>query len=110
MAEPNDRVYRSRTDTDEWEPDEEVGGSAHMLFDLGRTKAGLWRSDPEHERGQVEVPIPARETIVVLAGSVRVGVDGTPHDLSTGDLLSIPAGAMVGWDPSPDCTVFWVYS
>jgi quercetin dioxygenase-like cupin family protein len=81
-----------------------------MLFDLGPTKAGLWRAEPEHRGEPAEVPIPARETIVVLEGTVRVGVDGAPHDLGTGDMLSIPAGTTVGWDASTDCKVFWIYS
>jgi uncharacterized cupin superfamily protein len=110
MTEVSSGVYLSSTDTDEWEPDDEVGGVAHMLFDHGATKAGLWRAERSNERGPVEVEIPARETIVVLEGSVRVGVDGSPHDLRARDMLSIPAGAKVGWDPSPDCKVFWVYS
>ena len=111
MAEVSDGVYLSRTDTDEWEPDDEVGGGAHMLFDHGATKAGLWRAERSNERGAVEVEIPARETIVVLEGAVRVGLDGSRHlDLRSGDMLSIPEGVRVGWDPSPDCKVFWVYS
>lgn len=111
MAEVSEGVYRSRIDTtDAWEPDDEVGGAAHMLFDHGETKAGLWRADAGNHRGPAEVTIPARETILVLSGEVRVGIDGTPHELRTGDLLSIPAGALVGWDASSDCTVFWAYS
>lgn len=111
MPEVSEGVYRSRIDTtDEWELDDEVGGAAHMLFDHGETKAGLWRAEPSNDRGPAEARIPARETILVLSGEVRVGIDGTPHELRTGDLLSIPAGALVGWDASPDCAVFWVYS
>jgi quercetin dioxygenase-like cupin family protein len=73
--------------------------------------AGLWRADPDAERRLVEVPIPARETILVLEGSVRVGVDGgEPRTLAVGDMISIPARSMVGWDAAPDCVVFWIYS
>ena len=67
-------VFVSRTDTDEWQPDHEVGGEAHILFEEGETVAGLWRTGD----GVVTtspVTIPARETILVLAGSVRVRVD-----------------------------------
>jgi len=111
MAEAISGVYRSRVDTDEWEPDDEVGGAAHMLFDHGETKAGLWKAERSDEPGPAEVEIPSRETIVVLEGSVSVGIDGRePLDLTTGDMLSIPEGTMVAWDPSPDCKVFWVYS
>jgi uncharacterized cupin superfamily protein len=107
----NGDIYVSRTDPDTWEPDTDIGGSAHMLFDHGDTKAGLWKADPDDMRGNVSVEIPSRETIVVLEGSVRVAVDrGAPHNLSVGDMISIPAGAMVGWDPTPHCKVFWMYS
>ena len=80
-------IFVSRTSTDEWEPDEEVGGSAHMLFDEGDTsRSGLWRADRAAARGPSEpVVLPARETIVVLEGAVRVGVDGaTDLDLGAG--------------------------
>lgn len=111
MANMVDRVYVSRMETREWEPDEDVGGLAHMLFDHDRTKAGLWKAEPGDRRGLVEAEIPARETILVLEGLVRVTIDrGEPLDLRVGDMLSIPEGSLVGWDPTPDCTVFWVYS
>lgn len=111
MAEVSTGVYLSRIDTDEWEPDDEVGGAAHMLFDRGDTKAGLWRAASGDATVPVEVEIPSRETIVVLEGSVRVGIDGAePLDLRTGDMLSIPEGTLVAWDPGADCKVFWVYS
>jgi uncharacterized cupin superfamily protein len=110
MAEQGTGVYRSRIDSPDWEPDEDVGGWAHMLFDLGAHKAGLWRADPLELRPAPPVEIPSRETILVLAGSVRVTIDGgMPHDLAVGDLLSIPERSMVGWDPSSDCLVFWTY-
>jgi uncharacterized cupin superfamily protein len=106
-----DGVYRSRTTTDAWEPDDEVGGSAHTLFDHGATKAGLWRAGPGGGRGPTEVEVPARETILVLEGSVRVTIDRLEtHELRAGDMLSIPERSLVGWDPAPDCTVFWIYS
>ncbi len=111
MTNHTGEVYLSRREARVWERDDDVGGSAHMLFDHGATKAGLWRSDPRDLRGLVEVEIPARETILVLEGSVRVAVDrGETHELRVGDMLSIPERSLVGWDPSPDCLVFWVYS
>ena len=104
-------IYVSRHDDRTWEADEDVGGAAHMLFDHDATKAGLWRAGDGDPPGMIEVPIPARETILVLEGSVRVAVDrGDPHDLRVGDMLSIPAGSLVGWDAAADCLVFWVYS
>ena len=104
-------VYHSPAAGREWQPDQDVGGFNHMLFDDGRSMAGIWRADPEANGGPVSVPIPARETIVVLAGSVSVTVaGGEARRLAVGDMLSIPAGSMVGWDPAPDCSVFWIYS
>lgn len=111
MAEMGTGVYVSRTDTDEWQPDEEVGGSAHILFEDGGSIGGLWKAEPDGARGPVEVELPARETLLVLAGDVRVGVEGSPElELAPGDMTSLPKGARITWDPSPGCTVFWVYS
>ena len=106
-------IYVSRVDTDDWEPDEEVGGSAHMLFDEGdASKVGLWRSDPGPTRGPSDpVVLPARETIVVLEGTVRVSVDdATNLDLGPGDMASMPEGSSIVWDADPGCKVIWVYS
>jgi len=104
-------VYVSRIDTDRWQPDEDVGGAVHILFEEGLSTVGLWRSDPDHPPLPGEVEIPARETIVVLEGSVRVGIDGTSSlQLTKGDMASIPKGSRIAWDPAPDCTVLWVYS
>jgi uncharacterized cupin superfamily protein len=112
MADATGGVYQSRTTTDTWQPDSDVGGWSHLLFEHGEdSMAGLWRADPDAERRMTEVPIPARETILVLEGSVRVAVDGgESRDLVVGDMISIPAGSVVGWDPAPDCVVFWIYS
>ena len=111
MTGTRDGVYLSRIDTDRWEPDDEVGGSAHILFDDGRSTVGLWRSDPASAPRSVEVEIPARETIVVLEGTVRVGIDGTRAlDMVPGDMASVPKGSRIAWDPSSDCKVIWMYS
>jgi uncharacterized cupin superfamily protein len=104
-------VYLSRIDTDRWEPDADVGGVAHILFEEGTSTFGLWRSDPAHPSLPGEVEIPARETIVVLQGSVRVGLDGrSTLALAEGDIASLPKGSRVSWDPSPECRVLWSYS
>ena len=112
MADSVGGVYVSRTTTDAWQPDLDVGGSSHMLYEHGEdSMAGLWRADPDSERRMVEVPIPARETILVLEGSVRIAVDGgEPRELSAGEMISMPAGSRVGWDAASDCVVFWIYS
>ena len=113
MVEAGSGIFLSRTDTDDWEPDVEVGGSAHMLFDESDdSKVGLWRADPSPPRGPSEpVLLPARETIIVLEGTVRVGVDGaTDLALGPGDMASLPKGASIVWDADPGCKVVWVYS
>ena len=111
MGDEDGGVYLSRTETRGWDADDDVGGWAHMLFDHDRDKAGLWKAEPGDRRGAVTVEIPARETILVLEGSVRVTIDdGEPYDLRTGDMLSIPERSLVGWDSSSDCLVFWAYS
>ena len=112
MTDLGDSVYRSRIDTDAWEADTEVGGSAHMLFEEGDAKVGLWRAEPGMRQGPSDpVALSARETIVVLEGSVAFGiVGGRMLKLSAGDMASVPKGSRVTWDPSPDCKVLWVYS
>jgi uncharacterized cupin superfamily protein len=113
VADIGDGIYVSRIDADEWEPDVEVGGSAHMLFDEhDESKVGLWRSDDGPARGPSDpVVLPARETIVVLEGSVHVGIDGaTDLDLGPGDMASMPKGSSIVWDAAPGCKVIWVYS
>jgi uncharacterized cupin superfamily protein len=113
MADMGDGIYVSRIDTDEWTKDPDVGGSAHLLFEEDDgTTAGLWRADPDDAPGPApDVEIPLRETVLVLEGQVRVRVDGRPPlELTVGDFASFPKGALIGWDPSHDCKVFWVYS
>jgi uncharacterized cupin superfamily protein len=113
VADIGGGIYVTRTDTEAWEPDVEVGGSAHMLFDEGdESKVGLWRADPGAPLGPSDpVVLPARETIVVLEGTVRMGVDGvTELELEPGDMASVPKGASIVWDPGPACKVVWVYS
>jgi uncharacterized cupin superfamily protein len=113
MAEPGEGIYVSRVDPGDWKPDLDIGGQAHMLFEEpdGST-VGLWRSDPAEPSGPADaVEIPLRETILVLQGSVRIGIDDRePLELGEGEIVSIPKGSMVAWDPTPDCKVFWVYS
>lgn len=110
MAELGAGVYVTRIDTDDWEPDEEVGGSAHMLFDeADDSKVGLWKA--EGPVNPTEVELPARETILVLEGKVRIEIEGSPTlELGSGDLVSIPRAARITWAPDPDCRVVWVYS
>ncbi len=45
--------------------------------------------------------LPARETIVVLEGSVQIEIENGPTlDLSVGDMASMPKGAVTTWHPT----------
>jgi uncharacterized cupin superfamily protein len=111
MGDEDGGVYVSRAEARQWHVDDEIGGWAHMLFDHDRVKAGLWKAEPGDDRVPPAVEIPARETLLVLQGVVRVTIgEGELYELGVGDMLSIPPRSMVGWDPSPDCLVFWAYS
>lgn len=111
MTDLGSGMYASRVDSDEFERDDEVGGFTHMLFEDGDTMAGLWKPDPAVSGAYAGLVLPARETIVVLAGSVRIEVENGPTlDLSEGDMASMPKGAVTTWHPSPDFKEVWVYS
>lgn len=111
MSDEDSAVYVSRADARQWDVDEEIGGWAHMLFDHDRAKAGLWKTSPGEPRVADPVEIPARETLLVLQGGVHVTLEvGETYELRVGDMLSVPPRSRVGWDPSPDCLVFWAYS
>jgi uncharacterized cupin superfamily protein len=111
VADLGGGIYVSRVDSGEFEPDDEAGGFAHMLFEDGAAMAGLWKPDPTVSGAYAGLVLPARETIVVLAGSVQIEVeDGPTLDLSVGDMASMPKGAVTTWHPSPDFKEVWVYS
>ncbi len=110
MTERGGGIYVSRIDADEWEPDDDVGGSVHMLFEDGATMGGLWKNDPDAGTAEGH-ELPARETIVVLQGSVRIEIRGGPTlDLGVGDMASMPKGAVTTWHPSQDFKEVWIYS
>ena len=101
----------SHVDSDEFERDEEIGGFAHMLFEDGNAMAGMWKPGPDVGQWPKSETLPARETIVVRAGSVRIQIqDGPTLDLSVGDMASMPNGAVTTWDPSADFKEIWFYS
>jgi uncharacterized cupin superfamily protein len=64
-------------------------------------------SEPHAAQGE----LPARETIVILAGTVRIEVqDGPTLELGPGDMASMPKGAVTSWHPSTDSKEVWLYS
>lgn len=110
MADLGGGVHGSRVDSDGFEPDEETGGFVQMLFEDGDAMGGLWKPDPAVTEYADHV-LPARETIVVVTGSVRIEVENGPTlDLNVGDMASMPKGTATTWHPSPDFKEVWVYS
>jgi len=111
VADLGGGVYVSRVDSAEFEADEEVGGFTHTLFDDGASTAGLWKPGSDVGDWPKTQELPARETIVVLAGSVRIEVeDGPTLELGVGDMASMPKGAVTTWQPSADFKEIWFYS
>jgi ethanolamine utilization protein EutQ (cupin superfamily) len=101
-------VFVSKTSTDEWEPDLEVGGQMHVLCSGVGVEAGLSRfvegSDPT-----VRWTLPDRETILVLEGAAMIELAGGPTlDLKVGDIASMPKGAETTWHLTLPFKEFWV--
>jgi quercetin dioxygenase-like cupin family protein len=111
MTDLGGGVHVSRIDATDWQPDDEVGGSVHVLFEDGETAGGLWKIEPDAGVVVEAHELPARETIVVLEGTVRIEIEGGPTlDLAAGDMASLPKGAITTWHPSPDFKEIWLYS
>jgi uncharacterized cupin superfamily protein len=82
----------------------------HTLFEDGQAAGGLWKTEPDGTLGEVH-ELPARETIVVLEGTVRIEIQGMPTlELAAGDMASMPKGAITTWHPSPEFKEIWLYS
>jgi uncharacterized cupin superfamily protein len=104
-------IYVSRVDSDEFEADDETGGFTHMLFEDGETMAGIWKPGSDVASWPKTDVLHARETIVVLVGSVRIEIeDGPTLNLDVGDMASMPKGAVTTWHPSADFKEIWLYS
>ena len=111
MTDLGGGVFVTRVDSDEFEPDDEVGGFTHMLFEDGETMAGIWKPGSDIGSWPKTEELHARETIVVLKGSVRIEIEGGPTlDLGVGDIASMPKGSVTTWHPSTDFKEIWVYS
>ena len=101
-------VFVSSTQTQEWEPDPEVGGDLHVLCAGVGVDAGMSRmTGPPSE--PIEYSPPGRETLLVLEGSARIEIEGGPTlELSPGSIASIPAGAKTTWHVTRPFKEFWV--
>jgi uncharacterized cupin superfamily protein len=110
MAEPLDSVFVSHINADEWEHDEETGGLVHLLRADETVQAGLWK--PGGLAGKtIELKLAAHETLLVLAGSGRLEVDGGPPlELRAGDMVSLRKGSKTTWVVDESFEEFWVYS
>jgi uncharacterized protein len=103
-------IHVGNVDDGDWEKDEDVGGLVQVLFEDDGSTGGLWAMgpNPQHAEGHV---LPARETIVILAGTVRIDIEGGPTlELGPGDMASMPKGATTTWHPSSDFKEVWLYS
>jgi uncharacterized cupin superfamily protein len=100
----------SRWDAEDWEHDEETGGLVHVLRADDAVQAGLWK--PGETAGRpIELEHVAHETVLVLAGTGTLQVDGGPViELAAGDMISMRNGARTTWLVDADFKEFWVYS
>ena len=101
-------LFTTNANAEGWEPDEEIGGEVLVLCEGVGVDAGMWRV-----REPLPAPLvyttPGRETIVVLEGSLRIEIEGSPTlDLKPGDLASIPAGAKTTWHVTPPFLECWL--
>jgi len=102
-------VHVGNVENSAWEKDDEVGGLVQVLFEDGGSAGGLWMTGPD-QRTEGHV-LPARETIVILEGTVRIEIEGGPTlELGPGDIASMPKGATTTWHPSPAFKEVWLYS
>jgi uncharacterized cupin superfamily protein len=103
-------MFISRTDAEEWEHDEETGGLVHLLRAGNDVQAGLWK--PGDMAGKrMDVELVADETLLVLAGTGELRVDGgAPLILRPGDMVSLRKGARTSWVVDAEFREFWVYS
>lgn len=107
---PTGRVSVSHVNASEWEHDEETGGLVHMLHASDTVQVGLWKPGPVADT-TFEVDLEADETLLVLAGSGRLQIDGaTPLELRSGDIVSLPKGASTSWVVDEAFRELWVYS
>ena len=81
------------------------------LFEEGETMAGIWKPGSDVDSWPKTEQLHARETIVVLEGSVRIEIEEGPTlDLGVGDMASMPKDAVTTWHPSADFKEIWLYS
>lgn len=98
-----------QVDESAWIPDTETPGQIAMLVEDKNLMAGLWRSGGVAWE-PFDVPMDYDETLYVLSGSARLQLDDGPvMDLTPGDVIFVPKGAVAHWEPSIDFTELWMY-
>ena len=108
MSEPGASV--SHIDAEEWEYDEETGGLVHMFYSSATVEVGLWKPGPV-AHAEIVVELEANETLLVLAGSGSIEIDGASQlALHVGDIVSMPKGTHTKWVVDEDFRELWVYS
>ena len=110
MSDTSSGALTSRWDAEDWEHDEETGGLVHLLRADDAVQAGLWK--PGETAGRtIELELEAHETVLVLAGTGTLQVDGGPViELAAGVMISLPKGTRTTWVVDADFKEFWVYS
>ncbi len=110
MSDTSSGALMSRWDAEDWEHDEETGGLVHLLRADDAVQAGLWKPG-ETAGSTIELELIAHETVLVLAGTGTLQVDGgAVIELATGDMISLPKGTRTTWVVDADFKEFWVYS
>ncbi|BCJ41817.1 cupin [Actinoplanes ianthinogenes] len=75
----------------------------------GSEQLCAWRLEIAGGTAGVRHRIDREEVFLVLAGKVRVFLDGVVEEITAGDVLRVPVGAEFGLDnPGPDPAAVWV--
>lgn len=99
-----------RVDADTWEHDDETGGLVHMVRSNDKVQIGLWQPGAVANT-IIDVMLARDETLVVLAGSGRLQVDGgEPLELGVGTIVALLKGARTQWVVDDAFRELWVYS
>jgi uncharacterized cupin superfamily protein len=104
----------AHVETTAWEPflvNGQPFGDVHWLRTTaageGQLFTGLWR----HPAGEFDYQFPGDETFHMLAGLVRIAVDGAAVvELKPGDVVSFPKGAQSHWTILEPMKKFFVIS
>jgi uncharacterized cupin superfamily protein len=101
-------VFVSSIATDEWVPDPEVGGEMHVLVEDESAYAGMSRF--RHTSELEPWTLPERETFLILEGKARIEIEGgSTLEVSSGDMASLPKGAVTRWHLTLPFKEIWFF-